>query len=202
ADPADRLRWAGDDAGPPTVELAPVAPAVDPQPEASPAPVFVDASGRRQRRIRRLGVVLAVPAGGYLALLVSTLLGGPTVNAPFLPLPQAPAPSAPASADTPSGTPSAGPEAAAPGAPATAAPTHQRTVVPVSVQHPSATGVTVPTGPGRGPGTPNAPAATSTPAPATTPAAAPSTAPAATPTPGHGRPTAPPGNPTGRPGKP
>ncbi|MEV7025788.1 hypothetical protein AB0O00_27090, partial [Kitasatospora sp. NPDC093558] len=81
--------------------------------EPTPAPVFVDASGRRQRRIRRLGLALAVPAGGYLALLTSALLGGPTVNAPFLPLPQPPAPSAPDPAATPSEAPSAGPVAAA-----------------------------------------------------------------------------------------
>ena len=41
-----------------------------PMPPA-PAPVFVDASGRRQRRVRRAGRILAVPAAGYLALLAS-----------------------------------------------------------------------------------------------------------------------------------
>ncbi|GAA0676072.1 hypothetical protein GCM10010193_31430 [Kitasatospora atroaurantiaca] len=49
------------------------------------APVFVDTSGRRQRRVRRIGWLLAVPAAGYLALLVSSVLGGPSINAPFLP---------------------------------------------------------------------------------------------------------------------
>lgn len=52
-------------------------------------PVFVDSSGRRPRRARRIGWLLVVPAAGYVALMVSTALGGPTVHAPFLPLPQA-----------------------------------------------------------------------------------------------------------------
>ncbi|WP_234543248.1 hypothetical protein [Streptomyces shenzhenensis] len=50
-------------------------------------PVFVDASGRRQRRVRRVARLLVIPAGAYVALLVSTLLGGPTISAPFVPLP-------------------------------------------------------------------------------------------------------------------
>lgn len=53
-------------------------------------PVFVDASGRRQQQVRRLGRILVVPAVAYVGLLVSTLLGGPTINIPFLPLPSAP----------------------------------------------------------------------------------------------------------------
>ncbi|TJZ99627.1 hypothetical protein [Actinacidiphila oryziradicis] len=53
-------------------------------------PVFVDASGRRRRRVRRLGLILMVLAAGYLTLVVSTALGGPTVDAPFLPLPAPP----------------------------------------------------------------------------------------------------------------
>lgn len=52
-------------------------------------PVFVDASGRRQRRVRRLGYLLVIPAAGYAALLLSTLLGGPSVDSPYLPAPAA-----------------------------------------------------------------------------------------------------------------
>lgn len=52
--------------------------------------MFVDASGRRQRRVRRAGRILAIPAAGYVVLLLSTALGGPSVNAPYLPLPAAP----------------------------------------------------------------------------------------------------------------
>ncbi|MFI0895160.1 hypothetical protein [Streptomyces sp. NPDC020983] len=58
-------------------------------PEAA-RPVFLDPSGRRQRRVRRLGCLLAVPAAGYVALLLSTALGGPSVDSPYLPLPAAP----------------------------------------------------------------------------------------------------------------
>ncbi|MFE4969418.1 hypothetical protein [Streptomyces sp. NPDC056660] len=73
-------------------------------PESDPArPVFVDASGRRQRRVRRAARLLVIPAGVYVALLVSTLLGGPTLSAPFVPLP-----------DT---THSAAPRATTPGSP-------------------------------------------------------------------------------------
>ncbi|MER5529869.1 hypothetical protein ABT075_35690 [Streptomyces sp. NPDC002677] len=72
--------------------------------ENDPArPVFVDASGRRQRRVRRTARLLLIPAGVYVALLVSALLGGPTISAPFVPLP-----------DT---TPPAAPRATAPGSP-------------------------------------------------------------------------------------
>ncbi len=53
-------------------------------------PVFVDASGRRQRRVRRVGRILVVPAVAYIGLMVSTLLGGPTVDSPYLPLPAGP----------------------------------------------------------------------------------------------------------------
>ncbi|MFC1431427.1 hypothetical protein ACEZDB_12320 [Streptacidiphilus sp. N1-3] len=52
---------------------------------SAPPANFVDSSGRRQRRVRRLGRLLLVPAAAYVALLVSTLLGGPTVRSPLLP---------------------------------------------------------------------------------------------------------------------
>jgi hypothetical protein len=54
--------------------------------ERAAGPVFVDSSGRRQRRVRRIGRLLAVPAAAYLALLLSSVLGGPTVSSPYLPL--------------------------------------------------------------------------------------------------------------------
>ncbi|MFJ5219999.1 hypothetical protein ACIP98_35565 [Streptomyces sp. NPDC088354] len=56
---------------------------------AAARPVFVDASGRRQLWVRRTGWFLAVPAVGYVALLLSAALGGPTVSSPYLPLPEA-----------------------------------------------------------------------------------------------------------------
>jgi hypothetical protein len=63
-----------------------------PETEHPPAagPVFVDSSGRRLRRVRRLGQIVVVLAAGYLALMVSTALGGPTTSSPFLPLPAPP----------------------------------------------------------------------------------------------------------------
>jgi len=54
------------------------------------SPVFVDGSGRRLRRLRGAGVIVVVPAVGYVGLLISTLLGGPTIHSPFLPLPDQP----------------------------------------------------------------------------------------------------------------
>jgi len=72
---------------------------------AAPAPVFVDATGRRRRRVRRLGLALAVLAVGYLVLAISTALGGPTLNEPFLPLPGTTEPAAaqPGPEDSPAG---------------------------------------------------------------------------------------------------
>ncbi|MFD0265286.1 hypothetical protein ACFVGY_01635 [Streptomyces sp. NPDC127106] len=66
-------------------------------------PVFVDSSGRRQLRVRRVGYVLVVPAAAYVVLLVSTLLGGPTIESPLLPSAQAP--HSPAPGDPTAGTP-------------------------------------------------------------------------------------------------
>ncbi|MGW7539797.1 hypothetical protein ACWGKQ_01540 [Streptomyces sp. NPDC054770] len=65
-------------------------------PEDDPVrPVFVDASGRRQRRVRRAARLLVIPAVGYVALLISTVLGGPTISSPFVPLPDTTHPAAP-----------------------------------------------------------------------------------------------------------
>ncbi|MEY9870761.1 hypothetical protein ABH931_000215 [Streptacidiphilus sp. MAP12-33] len=76
----------GTTAGDETVETTPGPP----ERRVPERPVFVDASGRRQRRVRLIGRVLVVPAVGYIGLLVSTLLGGPTINSPYLPLPAPP----------------------------------------------------------------------------------------------------------------
>ncbi|MQY35961.1 hypothetical protein SRB17_39570 [Streptomyces sp. RB17] len=69
-------------------------------------PVFVDSSGRRQRRVLRAARLLMIPAGGYVALLLSTLLGGPSISAPFVPRPDGTHPAAPrvTNPDSPSGT--------------------------------------------------------------------------------------------------
>ncbi|MER6071416.1 hypothetical protein ABT187_21730 [Streptomyces sp. NPDC001817] len=90
-------------------------------PVSEPArPVFVDSSGRRQRRVLRASRLLMIPAGGYVALLISTLLGGPGISAPFVPQPDPAHPAAPrlSAPDSASGTgrPTAGAHPAAVGA--------------------------------------------------------------------------------------
>ncbi|WP_369181699.1 hypothetical protein [Streptomyces mutabilis] len=54
-------------------------------PEGSDGPVFVDASGRRSRLYRRLGIAVGVACAIYAVVIVSTLLSGNS-NAPWLPV--------------------------------------------------------------------------------------------------------------------
>ncbi|MFG3348301.1 hypothetical protein ACGF1Z_24980 [Streptomyces sp. NPDC048018] len=149
-----------------------------------PSPVFVDSSGHRQRRVRRWGRLLVVPAIAYVALLVSALLGGPTVQAPFLP--SAPAPRTPAPGPAPT-------DAAAPSRPSDADPSSRPDATPTATR--------IAAGPASGATDPSAgPARTTRPAPAgsTGPTAGPTTRP----TPQgvrSGRPTAPPGQGGGKP---
>ncbi|MGW3044817.1 hypothetical protein ACWC9T_33335 [Kitasatospora sp. NPDC001159] len=163
---------------------------------ATPAPVFVDSSGRRQRRVRRLGLLLAVPAAGYLTLLVSTVLGGPTVSAPFLPLPQAPVAVAPAPTPVQSATDPAPsdigterPDSVQPGSAHPATATHSPTGSSASGK---------PVAPPAPVGLPTSPTAahptTAPPPPAGTGTGGATASPSAAPTPGHGRPTDSPGN--------
>jgi hypothetical protein len=129
------------------------------------APVFVDASGRRQRRVRRFGRFLVIPAAGYVALLLSAALGGPSVPAPYLPLPE--------TGDHGGGVPGPAPSGAS-GAP----------------RAPGDTRVTPGTpGPGSTPSATATPTAGS-PAPALSPTAAPPVKATATATASHGRGTA------------
>ncbi|WP_406170473.1 hypothetical protein [Streptomyces sp. NBC_00996] len=69
-------------------------------------PVFVDSSGRRQRRVLRAARLLVIPAGGYVALLISTMLGGPSISSPFVPQSAATHPATPRTTapDSSSGT--------------------------------------------------------------------------------------------------
>ncbi|MGW5255268.1 hypothetical protein ACWERW_19975 [Streptomyces sp. NPDC004012] len=64
----------------------------------TPKPIFVDASGGRRRRLRIMVAALVTPAVAYVALLASTLLGGPTLPAllphPMLSHPKRPTPGA------------------------------------------------------------------------------------------------------------
>ncbi|MFJ8030183.1 hypothetical protein [Streptomyces sp. NPDC096032] len=98
-------------------------------------PVFVDESGRRSRRFRRIGMLVAVACAVYAVVIVATLMSGSS-DAPWLPVPgqneQAPAGrvgTSPAPADsarpsaTATGTGSAAPdETLSPSGGSTAAP--------------------------------------------------------------------------------
>ncbi|WP_406477180.1 hypothetical protein [Streptomyces sp. NBC_01615] len=89
----------------------------------SDGPVFVDESGRRSRRFRRLGILVGIACAVYAVVIVATLLSGNS-NAPWLPVPgqqddqpagkvdSSPLPAEPVS---PSGTGRASPGASATG---------------------------------------------------------------------------------------
>ncbi|GGN38604.1 hypothetical protein [Streptomyces fuscichromogenes] len=51
-----------------------------------PAPVFVDESGRRSRRFRRIGMAVGLVCAVYAVVIVATLLSGSS-DAPWLPVP-------------------------------------------------------------------------------------------------------------------
>ncbi|MBR8641950.1 hypothetical protein KEF29_27985 [Streptomyces tuirus] len=53
---------------------------------AADRPVFVDESGRRRSRLRRIGMAVALACGGYAVVIVATLMSGNS-NAPWLPVP-------------------------------------------------------------------------------------------------------------------
>ncbi|MET7455147.1 hypothetical protein ABZT03_25265 [Streptomyces sp. NPDC005574] len=54
--------------------------------ESSDAPVFVDESGRRSRRYRRIGMAVGLSCAVYAVVIVVTLLSGNS-SAPWLPVP-------------------------------------------------------------------------------------------------------------------
>ncbi|MEV8333804.1 hypothetical protein OG501_25610 [Streptomyces niveus] len=54
--------------------------------DSSDGPVFVDASGRRSKKLRRLGWVLAIASACYAIALVAALIGGNS-TAPLLQIP-------------------------------------------------------------------------------------------------------------------
>ncbi|MFJ6083042.1 hypothetical protein ACIQI8_16735 [Streptomyces sp. NPDC092369] len=54
--------------------------------DASDRPVFVDESGRRSRRFRRLGIAVGLACAVYAVVIVVTLLSGSS-DAPWLPVP-------------------------------------------------------------------------------------------------------------------
>ncbi|MDN3028671.1 hypothetical protein [Streptomyces sp. S.PB5] len=54
--------------------------------DCSDGPVFVDESGRRSRRFRRIGIFVGIACAIYAMVIVGTLLSGNS-NAPWLPVP-------------------------------------------------------------------------------------------------------------------
>jgi hypothetical protein len=54
--------------------------------DGSDGPVFVDESGRRSRRFRRIGMVVGLACAVYAVVIVATLLSGNS-HAPWLPVP-------------------------------------------------------------------------------------------------------------------
>jgi len=84
------------------------------QPLNPQGPIFVDASGRRLRKVKIAGLAAAALVAGYVVLLLIAFTGGSNVAAPYLPLPvpaaDRPAPSKEAQ-PTGNGTPAAEPVA-------------------------------------------------------------------------------------------
>ncbi|MEU0074907.1 hypothetical protein ABZ027_36050 [Streptomyces sp. NPDC006332] len=146
-------------------------PATDTEPDASASesgrPVFFESPGRRHRRPRsllRATRLLVIPAGGYVALLISAMLGGPGISSSFAPQPDSTHPGTPR-ATAPDSAPGTGPSAGSPssakaqqdsrpGAPKPPGTTEGST---------SPTAPAVPSGPTVGSASPTAPATTSEP---------------------------------------
>ncbi|MGQ4419109.1 hypothetical protein ACN6LA_006216, partial [Streptomyces sp. SAS_269] len=55
--------------------------------ETADSPVFVDASGRRSRTFRRLGMIVGLACAVYAVIIVATLFSGSS-DAPWVPVPQ------------------------------------------------------------------------------------------------------------------
>ncbi|TVZ94282.1 hypothetical protein [Streptomyces sp. BK340] len=126
-------------------------------------PVFVDSSGRRQRRVLRAARLLVVPAGGYVALLISTMLGGPSISSPFVPqsgaehsaVPRATAPDSPPGTGRTAGSggPAAARQKSGPAAQKTSSPTYRpaastapaATSAPTGTTSPASTTASAPT---------------------------------------------------------
>ncbi|MER5348608.1 hypothetical protein ABT030_52150 [Streptomyces mirabilis] len=81
----------------PRPEFDTVAPLPEPETPVNESvrPVLVESSGRRRRRVPRAARLLLIPAGGYVALLISTMLGGPGISSPFAPQPDSTHPATP-----------------------------------------------------------------------------------------------------------
>ncbi|MEU4167483.1 hypothetical protein AB0F46_11415 [Streptomyces sp. NPDC026665] len=81
-----QLDRASDEAAARSGRTAAGRPGKDAPATAEDRPVFVDASGRRSRRFRRLGMLVAVACAVYAVVIAATLVSGNS-NAPWLPVP-------------------------------------------------------------------------------------------------------------------
>ncbi|WP_199830543.1 hypothetical protein [Streptomyces sp. MMG1533] len=168
--------------------------------DGSDGPVFVDESGRRSRRYRRIGIAVGMACAVYAVVIVGTLLSGNS-NAPWLPVPgqqdgqpagkvdtsPLPAESAPPSGTagvTPGPTPTAGTGTApVPGAGATAPGASTSPGKPGASADASPSPTATAPGPGTGSTPPNPKPTTDPPVTTTPPDPTPTTpGPTATPT--------------------
>ncbi|MER5973876.1 hypothetical protein ABT112_29895 [Streptomyces sp. NPDC002055] len=85
---ADLADYTGLDDDEPTRQLPEVSLGGPPGTDEDGGPVFVDSSGRRRRKLRRIGWILGAGCAGYAAVLVYSLLGG-NAGAPWLLIPGA-----------------------------------------------------------------------------------------------------------------
>lgn len=103
------------------------APAAEPD-----GPVFVDETGRRSRRFRRIGMTLALGCAVYACVIVATVVSGNS-SAPWLPLPNPQAEPAGKVETSPRPAAPVEPSATRSGAPSEAAPaTEAGTTAPVT----------------------------------------------------------------------
>ncbi|TQJ61365.1 hypothetical protein FBY30_3657 [Arthrobacter sp. SLBN-83] len=139
-----------------------------PRAESARGPVFVDASGRRLRRIQLIGLGVVGLVAAYVILVLAAFIGGSGVSAPFLPLPAAAGPR-----ETPSSPPPVDPRAGLTGP---AIPVVEQSPAAVPLPASAVTAVPPVAGPAVVPAAPAAPA----PAPAAAPVPAPAPAAAGT----------------------
>ncbi|MFH9861990.1 hypothetical protein [Streptomyces sp. NPDC017202] len=179
-----------DDPHEPTVQLAEISPASrDGGPESQDGagrPVFVDESGRRSRRLRRLGAAVGITCSVYALVIVATLVSGNS-SAPWLPLPgqaddtpaeQVETSSEPSATASPSGSAGAAPSAGPSGSAASTAATAGATDTSGASTGPGRPAVSAPPEASTGTTTRN-PAATATASSPTTPASSASASPSA-----------------------
>ncbi len=134
-----------------------------PSAEVPRGPVFVDASGRRLRRIQLIGLGVVGLVAAYVILVLAAFLGGSGVSAPFLPLP-----AAAGARETPSSPPPVDPRAGLTGP---AIPVVEQSPADVPLPASAVTAVPPVAGSAVVPAAPAVPAPAAAPVPAPAPAA-------------------------------